>query len=210
MKITKLLLVLAIIILITACRNEVAEKSAYNTDITSKNDDKRVSSQIQSTSFPEVKNQNDSDTIFGSYDISNEFSELMNSNPIDKDYDKEFNEFDNSTEFSTTGWIQFEAKYEDIWDKELNWIYNKLLSKLNTKQKKLLIEAQKGWLQNHLKETEFMVSTFQDDSEYNIGSQGLVNIEIAIKNRLRDRTIQLYEYFFMLGGETEFLYKGKS
>ncbi|MFD1177957.1 lysozyme inhibitor LprI family protein [Paenibacillus puldeungensis] len=143
---------------------------------------------------------------YGSYDVSGEFTDLMKSNPIDRDYHKEYKKFE-SENFNTTGWIQLEAKYADIWDKELNNIYKKLLKKLSAPQKKLLIESQKGWLQNHVKENEFVYKTFIEDESHNIGTQGLVNAQIASKNRLRDRTIQLFEYYEMLGGKVEFLHK---
>lgn len=150
--------------------------------------------------------ENTSEIEYGSYDVSGDFSDLIKSNPIDRDYNKEFKAFDESENFNTTEWIQLEGKYADIWDKELNNTYKKLLKKLSDPQKKLLIESQKGWLQNHVKETDFVYKTFIADEGNNIGSQGMVNLQVAYKNRLRDRTIQLMEYYEMLGGKVEFLY----
>lgn len=217
---TILLLVIILIISLTACKYEQSKPTVSNPVVKT---DSVVpeASKASSTSMSEVITNDNADNStatseddtslinFGSYDLSGEFSEFIRSNPIDRDYLKEFDEFDNSDEFSTTGWMQLEGKYSDIWDKELNGIYNKLLNKLDKHQKELLVESQKGWLQNHLKETEFLQSTFVDDSIHDIGSQGLVNLEIAIKNRLKDRTIQLFEYYYMLNGKVEFLYRGK-
>ncbi|KAA2301665.1 DUF1311 domain-containing protein, partial [Clostridioides difficile] len=81
--------------------------------------------------------------------------------PIDHDYEVEFNEAQNSKESITTmGRGALESKYTEIWDKELNQIYKKLLSKLDEEPREALIESQKEWLQYHLKETKFVEKTF--------------------------------------------------
>lgn len=65
-----------------------------------------------------------------------------------------------------------ESKYTEIWDKELNQIYKKLLSKLDKEPRKALIESQKEWIQYHLRETKFVEKTFINNG--NLGSQGSV------------------------------------
>ncbi|MEC0204874.1 DUF1311 domain-containing protein [Paenibacillus lautus] len=92
----------------------------------------------------------------GNYDLTGEFYAEMLRNPIDHDYEVEFNEFQNSKEFSTFGWGALESKYTEIWDKELNQIYKKLLSKLDREPREALIESQKEWLKYHLRETKFV------------------------------------------------------
>ncbi|CAH1193934.1 hypothetical protein PAECIP111892_01355 [Paenibacillus auburnensis] len=98
-----------------------------------------------------------------------------------------------------------ESKYTEIWDKELNQIYKKLLSKLDREPKEALIESQKEWLQYHLRETEFVEKTFINNSY--LGTQGLVSLDTVIKERIRERTMQLFEYRYLLDGEVEFLYQ---
>lgn len=151
------------------------------------------------------KNNND-DPYFGQYQMTDEgFSELVKNNAIDRDYANEMAEFQESTEFSTNGWIQLESKYSKLWDNELNNIYKKLLEKLNDEEKKKLLEAQKGWLVFHVSESEFVAEAWED---FGLGSQGRVQILIAERDRIRKRTLQLMEYYHMLGGEVEFLYEG--
>lgn len=233
----KLWLFIVLIVSLTACNNENSNKSASNSTVANNSIISDVSNASNNASNASNASNNKSNgslpsthepggnentgrlddssyddstlAYFGSYDLSGEFSELIRSNPIDRDYEQEFEEFDNSGEFSTTGWMQLEGKYADIWDKEMNEIYKQLLNKLDAQQKELLIESQRGWLQNHLKETEFVESTFLSDTGHHIGSQGLVNLQIAFKNRIKERTIQLFEYDYMLEGNAEFLYKGK-
>ncbi len=80
-------------------------------------------------------------------------------------------------------------------------IYQKLLTKLNDSQKELLVDSQLGWLQFHTKEAQ-MVGTFP------FGSQGRVQRVQAYTSRLRDRTLELMEYYVRLGGNVEFEYNG--
>lgn len=78
----------------------------------------------------------------GNYDLKGEFYDEMLRNPIDHDYEVEFNEFQNSKEIITTmAWGALESKYTEIWDKELNQIYKKLLSKLDREPREALIKS---------------------------------------------------------------------
>ncbi|GAB6988728.1 lysozyme inhibitor LprI family protein [Paenibacillus pini] len=147
-------------------------------------------------------------TSIGNYDLKGEFYDEMLRNPIDHDYEVEFNEFQNSKEITTTlAWGAFESKYSEIWDKELNQIYKKLLPKLDREPREALIKSQKEWLQYHLRETKFVEKTFI----YNgyLGSQGTVILVRGIRGRIRERTMQLFEYRYLLDGEVEFLYQSK-
>lgn len=143
----------------------------------------------------------------GNYDLKGEFYDEMLRNPIDHDYEVELNELQNSKESTTLEWGALESKYIEIWDKELNQIYNKLLSKLNRESGEALIESQKEWLQYHLRETTFVEKTFINNGY--LGSQGSVSLATAIMERIRERTMQLFEYRYLLDGEVEFLYQSK-
>lgn len=143
----------------------------------------------------------------GNYDLTGEFYDEMLRNPIDHDYEVELNEFQNSKEITTMGWGALESKYTEIWDKELNQIYKKLLSKLNKEPREALIESQKEWLEYHLRETKFVEKTFINNG--NLGSQGSVSLGRVIRERIRERAMQLFEYRYLLDGEVEFLYQSK-
>lgn len=144
----------------------------------------------------------------GNYELKGEFYDEMLRNPIDHDYEVEFNEFQNSKEIITTlEWGALESKYTEIWDKELNQIYKKLLSKLDREPREALIESQKEWLQYHLRETKFVEEAFIDNGY--LGSRGSVSLATDIKERIRERTMQLFEYRYLLDREVEFLYQSK-
>lgn len=145
---------------------------------------------------------------YGRYDMSGEFINAVDKNPIDHDYDIEWKKLDGSKNFSTQAEIELEEKYTKIWDNELNAVYKKLLSKLNPKERDVLIESQKGWLEYHLKESEFVNQTFYlRESGPIFGTQGRVSMQVAFKGRLRERTLELMEYYVSLGGKLEFMYK---
>ncbi|MEK4661444.1 lysozyme inhibitor LprI family protein [Priestia sp. FSL H7-0729] len=144
----------------------------------------------------------------GNYDLKGDIYDEMLQNPIDHDYEVEFNKLQNSKEIITTmGWGGLESKYTEIWDRELNQIYKKLLSKLDEEPREALIESQKEWLQYHLKETKFVEKTFINNGY--LGSQGSVSLGTVIRERIRERTMQLFEYRYLLDGEVEFLYQSK-
>lgn len=146
---------------------------------------------------------------YGVYDMTGEFIEQVHSNPIDRDYQDELDKLHNSPDFTTQDWVELEDKYAKIWDHELNVIYQKLLTKLNETEKATLIQAQKGWLQFHLAESDFVAQTFYGRPDGAIfGSQGRVQMVSALSQRLRDRTLQLMEYYSLLDGEVEFAYTG--
>lgn len=144
----------------------------------------------------------------GNYDLKGEFYDEMLRNPIDHDYEVELNELVNSKEDITTlRWGALEGKYTEIWDKELNQIYNKLLPKLDREPREALIESQKEWLQYHVKETTFVEKTFISNGY--LGTQGSVSLAKDERERIRERTMQLFEYRYLLDREVEFIYQSK-
>jgi len=210
----KTMFILVIMIALSGCSDKANEAAPTSNSLTtsvntqqpqSTPDDKVAKIDAVKINESQV-GSNHKTTYYGTYGLYEDLPELTQTNLIDHDYEQESQ---NSANFSMGDWIQLEGKYADIWDKELNTIYKTVLAKLNQEQKDVLIASQKGWLQNHLKESEFVESTFQSDSEYNIGSQGRVNQQIAIKNRIKERTLQLFEYDYMLGGSSRVIYKGK-
>jgi uncharacterized protein YecT (DUF1311 family) len=159
-------------------------------------------------SINELEEECENVDIIGNYAMSDEFVNIIKENPIDKDYRIETENLSNSSESSTNSWIQLEGKYYSIWDDELNAVYKKLLSKLNEDEQKLLIEAQKGWLQFHINDPKFVTEVFYNrESGSILGTQGYISMMSLEKRRIRERTIELMEYYYMLGNNVEFEYK---
>ncbi|MDQ0721078.1 uncharacterized protein YecT (DUF1311 family) [Paenibacillus sp. W4I10] len=215
----KILLLFFITVVFSACQNSSSQSITLNSETNSTMNSELPPDVVSTGDGTELKEITEglSDTAnnkkilpisIGNLDLKGEFYDEMLRNLIDHDYEVEFNEFQNSKEIITTlEWGAFESKYTEIWDKELNQIYKTLLSKLNEEPREALIESQKEWLQYHLKETKFVEKTFINNGY--LGSQGSVSLGTVIRERIRERTMQLFEYRYLLDGEVEFLYQSK-
>ncbi|WP_145946744.1 lysozyme inhibitor LprI family protein [Paenibacillus sp. Y412MC10] len=200
----KILLLFFITIVFSSCQN-ISQSTTLNSETKSIRNSE-LPPDVVSTGNP--SNHEVLSMSIGNLELKGEFYDEMLRNPIDHDYEVEVNEFQNSEEIITTlEWGELESKYTEIWDKELNQIYKKLLSKLDREPREALIESQKEWLQYHLKETKFVEETFI----YNgyLGSRGPVSLATVIKERIRERTMQLFEYRYLLDREVEFIYQSK-
>lgn len=213
----KILLLFFITIVLSSCQN-ISQSTTLNSETKSIMNSERPPDAVstghgtESEEITEGRLDPSKDEVLtmsiGNYELKGEFYDEMLRNPIDHDYEVELNELINSKEINTTlGWGALEGKYTEIWDKELNQIYKKLLSKLDREPREALIESQKEWLQYHLKETKFVEETFI----YNgyLGSRGSVSLATDIKERIRERTMQLFEYRYLLDGKVEFVYQSE-
>ncbi|WP_340029839.1 lysozyme inhibitor LprI family protein [Paenibacillus sp. FSL H7-0940] len=213
----KILLLVFITIVFSSCQNS-SQSTTLNSETKSKMnselppDEESTGNGTEPKEITEGRSDASNNEVLsmsiGNYELKGEFYDEMLRNPIDHDYEVEFNEAQNSKEIITTmGWGALESKYTEIWDKELNQIYKKLLSKLDREPREALIESQKEWLQYHLKETKFVEKTFINNGY--LGTQGSVSLGMVIRERIRERTMQLFEYRYLLDGEVEFLYQSK-
>lgn len=205
--------VIAALLVLTSCskppenKDTTVPESKLETTTKSVQQVNTVSAKDENTSNENINNQQNNESFYwGQYQMADEgFSQHIKNNAIDRDYQIESDKFQASPEFSTQGWVELEYKYVEIWDKELNDIYKKLLDRLNDEEQEKLRKAQRGWLQFHINESEFVHEAWND---LGLGSQGRVQLAMLIKERIRNRTLQLMEYYYMMGGEVEFLYKG--
>lgn len=196
-KIILFLILIALPFILTSCGNETSSSKQPQSGTTSTGDSQQV---------PNAQQVNVSRN-YGIFDMSGEFLNKVNNNPIDRDYELESKNLYQSSNMSTFAELGLESKYTKIWDAELNAIYNRLLLKLTSKEKEELIESQKGWLRYHMKESEFTDQMFKLRASGPIlGSQGSVQMQQASKERLRERTLELMEYYFLLGNNVKFLY----
>ncbi|XOJ02532.1 lysozyme inhibitor LprI family protein [Paenibacillus polymyxa] len=213
----KILLLVFITIVFSSCQNS-SQSTTLNSETKSKMNSELPPDEVSTGNGTEPKeitegrsdasNNEVLSMSIGNYELKGEFYDEMLRNPIDHDYEVEFDEAQNSKEIITTmGWGALESKYTEIWDKELNQIYKKLRSKLDREPREALIESQKEWLQYHLKETKFVEKTFINNGY--LGSKGSVSLATVIRERIRERTMQLFEYRYLLDGEVEFLYESK-
>lgn len=96
-------------------------------------------------------------------------------------------------------------KYTKVWNDEMNNIYEKLKSKLDTDGIKKLQLAQKNWIESNKNDLNFIENQFII-SGYT-GTQGYVMIANDRYKRSRKRTIELMEYYYLLENGLTFKYK---
>lgn len=214
-----LILSLCALVFFAGCsaKNTVNNRTANNTlqnEIHETNSKESTEKTIITDEKQETQNDNNNNSVknyFGNYQMTEKFSNIINKNLIDNDYNIEMGKLSASSKFSTYSWVKLENKYNDIWDKELNAIYKKLLSKLNKDEQKLLIDSQKAWLQFHLNDPKFVNKVFYNrESGAVLGSHGKISMVSVQTKRIRERTLELMEYYYMLGNDVEFQYKGNS
>ncbi len=142
---------------------------------------------------------NDNHKIYTHYDTGGQYYQVSYDNPINHDYEIELERINNSQDYSTHMVLQFQYKYYEIWDKELNTIYNKLVKELNEEEKELLLQAQLGWVQFHMNENKFFQKIFYErESGPILGTLGQIQMLDSRMERIKSRTIELMEYYYYL------------
>lgn len=102
--------------------------------------------------------------------------------------DKSFNNCEWTTNFE---WGECIKKHSELWEKELDNIYQSLLKKLKDTQHKKLIETQTNWTKQIELEKDFLYSF--DDLQQKIGREGMFVSATNFMNKIRERTLELEE-----------------
>lgn len=209
----KLIILSVFILLFISCNNTSNEKETLEviTNINNSNyefaETTHKFKEEQEITY-DIETNLESKIYYGDYQFGSEhFNNLINNNPIDKQYETEYKEFQESSTFSTSGWIDLEEKYIKIWTDELNDVIEKLKTKLTEEEIQLLEESQKAWLKYHENETQLVENTFLYKGYF--GQLGYVSETSVRVYRIRERTIQLIEYYYVLNdNEYDFLFHG--
>lgn len=133
---------------------------------------------------------------YGNYQGNDDFSDIINDNPIDKDYWVEFEELQKSEKFTTLAMGALETKYGIIWEEEVNNALSYLYETLSEQDSLKLKQAQKSW-QSFLNDDDSFVSEKFIYTRF-FGSQGIVQMEKVRLNRTRERAIELMEFVFSI------------
>jgi uncharacterized protein YecT (DUF1311 family) len=104
--------------------------------------------------------------------------------------------FDNCEWDTQVDWGECIIAHTDLWEKEMNRIYQSLLLKLKEPKKSKLIETQLNWLRQVSLEKDFIYSF--DDLNMKIGSGGMQTLAITFMNKMSDRTLELEEILNLL------------
>lgn len=133
---------------------------------------------------------------YGNYQGNDDFSDIINDNPIDKDYWVEFDELQKSENLTTLAMGALETKYRIIWEEEVNTALSYLYETLSEQDSLKLKQAQKSW-QSFLNDDDCFVSEKFIYTRF-FGSQGIVQMEKVRLNRTRERAIELMEFIFSI------------
>lgn len=99
--------------------------------------------------------------------------------------------FDNCEWTTNYEWGECIKTHSDLWEKEMNRIYQSLIVKLKEPQKKKLIKTQSNWLNQIELEKDFIYSF--EDLRLKIGSGGISVSAMNFMNKIRERTLELEE-----------------
>lgn len=133
---------------------------------------------------------------YGDYQGNDDFSNIINNNPIDKDYQQEFEKLQESDESTTLEWGAFEAKYIIKWQDEVNAALEHLYKSLNEEDRINLEQSQKSW-QSYIDDDINFVSNKFIFTRY-FGTQGDVQLAAVQLHKTRERAIELMEYIFSI------------
>ncbi len=152
-----------------------------------------------------LKAQIEESKHLGDYQGNDDFSTIVNSNPIDRDYERERKILQESPESTTLAWGAFESKYLKKWQDEMNAALDGLSKLLNEEDRSNLEQSQKSWQSYMDDQNRFVVGQFLDTRHF--GTQGDVQFLAAQSKQTRERTIRLMEYLFSLDREAiDFVY----
>lgn len=129
-----------------------------------------------------------------------DFHNYWTDNPITKDYTIGLNL--KNSKSTNPRYSKFNLKYYELWDKELNNVYNLLLKELDERSRGLMINSQKGWLDFHINE-DLLIFRIIERSKLSI--QPLFSEQR--KNRIKSRTLELIWLYEQLCKPYNYLYK---
>lgn len=101
------------------------------------------------------------------------------------------NSFENCNWKTNYEWGECIKSHTELWNKELDRIYESLLKKLKEPQKEKLIETQSNWEKQLELEKDF-INSFEDLS-LSIGREGMFVSATHFMNKTRERTLELEE-----------------
>lgn len=160
-------------------------------DDANKKDPKLEVTTENNNTFDEVTKE-----YYGNYQANDDFSDMINENPIDKDYRVEFDELQESENFTTLAMGALETKYTLIWEEEVNSALSYLNEMLSEQDSSNLKQAQKSW-QSYINNDDIFVGEKFIYTRF-FGSQGIVQIGTVRLHRTRERAIELIEFIFSI------------
>lgn len=177
-----------------------SEKELYSINITLQ-ESLNKADEINNNLERQIKESNH----YGDYQGNNDFSDIINDNPIDKDYQQEYEKLQESDESTTLEWGAIEVRYIIKWQDEVNAALEHLYKSLNEDDRINLEQSQKSWQSYIDDDINFVINKFIFTRYF--GTQGDVQLAAVQLHRTRERAIDLMEYMFSMDRTTvDFVY----
>lgn len=141
---------------------------------------------------------NTTEVYYGNYQGNSEFSDIIKSNSIDRDYAIELKRHKESSR-TTLEWGAMQQRYTERWQEMINTSLIKLYGMMSEEDSLNLQEAQKSWLTSMEHDLAFVANRFID-TKY-LGTQGMVQMSEVKLERTRIRAIELMEFIFIIDRE---------
>lgn len=107
---------------------------------------------------------------------------VEDTNPIDKWYSQCI-----ERDSSTLNMLNCTSKAYEMWDKELNKVYQSLMKRLSSREKEMLRESQRNWLKFRDSEFKFMDEIIKEGGTLNVLANESAKVEF-IKKRTQELT----------------------
>jgi len=133
---------------------------------------------------------------------SDEFSILIDGNPIDLECEKLYAAYDGSSRMIT----EIAAKYKDWWYVEMKVAYNQLLSLLDEEDKQNLIKSQTSW-ESYMESKWNMEDSFYYQHKYDTVGQLRTSLSANEEaEETKARAYSLLEYLYIISGEINLVF----
>lgn len=191
----KFLILCLVILILSGCTQNANSESSGT--------DKETPSSLSDT--PPVNTETEEKRSYDSslflWDTPPEFKEYLYSNQIDIDMEREENE---SGMYKTSDINNFCVKYYDIWNNEMNIVYENLIEQLSGEAKSKLEKSQEAWVTEEQYSSSLWYDIFELSKGYGTGDAAMVCLQRV--DRIRKRTFLLAEYQYWLTGDFVFSY----
>ncbi len=141
-----------------------------------------------------------SHTIKGN--TADEFSILINDNPIDLKYKKLCETYDGSSLMIS----EIESKYKDWWHTEMEVAYNQLMKLLDEEDSQHLKKSQSSW-ESYMENKKYLEDSFFYQQKYD--SVGTLRKALSVSQEAEEtkaRAYSLLEYLYIISGEINMVF----
>ena len=134
--------------------------------------------------------------------VYGQYADIYSDNPVDRQFETDSDKLYSSMKWSTGTQTELYYIYADIWDAELNNVYQLLMEMIEPEYREQLRDSQRAWLEHYELEQEFQKNILSNGGELAFswvnGSLGIMEWAGDIMNKKRERTLELIRLYNIL------------